>query len=169
MAELKVMVDAGHASAGAPRASTGPTGVNIGEVVAKINEKTASLSGMKVPVTIKINSNKTFDIEVGLPPISALIKKEAKAAKGAGNPKTDVMGNLTIQQVIEIAKTKYDKLNAVSMKKCVKIVIGACNSMGVTIEGMHAKEAQKQLILKVGCRIKRLKILILINWIKLIG
>ncbi|MDD2531225.1 MAG: 50S ribosomal protein L11 [Candidatus ainarchaeum sp.] len=144
MSELKVMVDAGHASAGAPLGpALGPTGVNIGEVVAKINEKTASLVGMKVPVTIKINSNKTFDIEVGLPPISALIKKESKAAKGAANPKTDVMGNLTINQVVEIAKTKYDKLNAVSMKNCAKIVIGTCNSMGVTIEGMHAKEAQK--------------------------
>lgn len=146
MSELKVMVDAGHASAGAPLGpALGPTGVNIGDVVAKINEKTASLVGMKVPVTIKINSNKTFDIEVGLPPISALIKKESKAAKGAANPKTDVMGNLTINQVVEIAKTKYDKLNAVSMKNCAKIVIGTCNSMGVTIEGMSARNAQKAI------------------------
>lgn len=144
MGELKVMVDAGHASAGAPLGpALGPTGVNIGEVVAKINEKTAALSGMKVPVTIKINKDKSFDIEVGLPPISALIKKESKAAKGAANPKTDVMGNLTIQQVVSIAKTKYDKLNAVSMKNCAKVVIGTCDSMGVTIEGMNARAAQK--------------------------
>jgi large subunit ribosomal protein L11 len=144
MGELKVMVDAGHASAGAPLGpALGPTGVNIGEVVAKINEKTASLSGMKVPVTIKINKDKSFDIEVGLPPISALIKKESKAAKGAANPKTDVMGNLTIKQVVLIAKTKYDKLNATTMKKCAKEVIGSCDSMGVTIEGMKARDAQK--------------------------
>ena len=144
MGELKVMVDGGHASAGAPLGpALGPTGVNIGEVVAKINEKTASLAGMKVPVTIKINKNKTFDIEVGLPPISALIKKESKAVKGAANPKTDVMGNLTMKQVVQIAKTKYDKLNAVSMKKCAKEVIGSCDSMGITIEGMNARAAQK--------------------------
>ncbi|MFA5125886.1 MAG: 50S ribosomal protein L11 [archaeon] len=144
MGELKVMVDAGHASAGAPLGpALGPTGVNIGLVVAKINEKTASLAGMKVPVTIKINKDKSFDIEVGLPPISALIKKESKAAKGAANPKTDVMGNLTMKQVVLIAKTKYDKLNSVSMKKCAKEVIGSCDSMGVTIEGMKARDAQK--------------------------
>lgn len=144
MGELKVMVDAGHASAGAPLGpALGPTGVNIGEVVAKINEKTAALSGMKVPITIKINKDKSFDIEVGLPPISALIKKESKAAKGAANPKTDVMGNLTIKQVVLIAKTKYDKLNATTMKKCAKEVIGSCDSMGVTIEGMKARDAQK--------------------------
>jgi large subunit ribosomal protein L11 len=144
MSELKVMVDAGHASAGAPLGpALGPTGINIGEVVAKINEKTSSLAGMKVPVTIKINKDKSFDIEVGLPPISALIKKESKAAKGAANPKTDVMGNLTIKQVISIAKTKYDKLNAITMKKCAKEVIGSCDSMGITIEGMKPREAQK--------------------------
>jgi len=144
MGELKVMVDGGKASAGAPLGpALGPTGVNIGLVVAKINEKTAALSGMKVPVTIKINKDKSFDIEVGLPPMSALIKKESKAAKGAANPKTDVMGNLTMKQVVSIAKTKYDKLNAVSMKKCAKEVIGTCDSMGVTIEGMKARDAQK--------------------------
>jgi large subunit ribosomal protein L11 len=146
MGELKVMVDGGKASAGAPLGpALGPTGVNIGEVVAKINEKTASLAGMKVPVTIKINKDKTFDIEVGLPPISALIKKEAKAAKGAANPKTDVMGNLSMKQVVSIATTKYDKLNATSMKKCAKEVIGACDSMGIKIEGMTARDAQKAI------------------------
>jgi len=146
MGELKVMVDAGKASAGAPLGpALGPTGVNIGLVVAKINEKTASLSGMKVPVTIKINKDKSFDVEVGLPPISALIKKESKAAKGAANPKNDVVGNLTIKQVVLIAQTKLDKLNSYEMKKCAAEVIGSCDSMGVTIEGMKAREAQKAL------------------------
>ena len=146
MGELKVMVDGGHASAGAPLGpALGPTGVNIGEVVAKINEKTVALSGMKVPVTIVINKDKSFTIEVGLPPISALIKKEAKAAKGAANPKTDVMGNLTMKQVVSIAKTNYDKLNATSMKNCAKIVIGSCDSMGIKIENMSAREAQKAI------------------------
>ena len=146
MSELKVMIDGGHASAGAPLGpALGPTGINIGAVVAKINEKTASLVGMKVPVTIKINKDKSFDIEVGLPPISALIKKESKAAKGAANPKADVVGNLSIEQVISIANTKYDKLNSYVMKKCAAEVIGSCDSMGVTIEGMKARDAQKAL------------------------
>ena len=146
MGELKVMVDGGKASAGAPLGpALGPTGINIGDVVAKINEKTAALAGMKVPVTIKINKDKTFEIEVGLPPISALIKKESKAAKGAANPKIDVMGNLTIDQVVLIAKTSYDKLNATSIKNCAKVVIGTCDSMGITIEGMSARDAQKAI------------------------
>ena len=89
MGEIKAMVDGGKASAGPPIGpALAPTGVNIGEVVAKINEKTASFAGMKVPIKVIINANKTFEIEVGSPPMSALIKKEAGISKAAGNPKT---------------------------------------------------------------------------------
>ncbi len=146
MGEIKVMVDGGKASAGAPLGpALGPTGVNIGEVVAKINEKTASLSGMKVPVTITINANKTFDIKVGLPPTSALIKKECKAAKGAANPKTDVVGNLSIEQVKSIGQMKNDNINSYHPKSIAKEIIGVCDSMGVTVEGMRAKNAIKAI------------------------
>lgn len=146
MSELKVMVDGGKATAGAPLGpALGPTGVNIGEVVAQINAKTSALAGMKVPVTIVINKDKSFEIQVGLPPISALIVKEAKAAKGAANPKTDVVGNLTIDQVIKIGETKFDSLNAYNPKAVAKEIMGSCDSMGVTIEGLRGKEAIKAL------------------------
>ena len=93
MGELKVMVDGGKASAGAPLGpALGPTGVNIGQVVAKINEKTAAYTGMKVPIKVIINRDKSFEIEVGSPPISALIIKEAGVQKGAANPKADKWG-----------------------------------------------------------------------------
>ncbi|MEK6958740.1 MAG: 50S ribosomal protein L11 [archaeon] len=145
MGELKVMVDAGRASAGAPLGpALGPTGVNIGEVVAKINEKTASLVGMKVPVTIITNKDKSFEITVGMPPMSALIKKECKAEKGAANPKADKVGNLTMKQVISIAKMKYDNITAKSMKAAAKEVMGTCDSMGVSIDGLRAKDAIKE-------------------------
>ena len=144
MGELKAMIEGGRATAGAPLGpALGPTGVNIGQVVAQINEKTASLAGMKVPVTITINKDKTFEIKVGMPPMSALIKKECGAAKGAANPKVDKMGNLTIKQVIKIGDMKVDSVNAYNKKAIAKEVIGTCDSMGVHVEGMRAKEAMK--------------------------
>lgn len=146
MGELKVMVDGGKASAGAPLGpALGPTGVNIGQVVAKINEKTAAYAGMKVPVKIIINKNKSFDVEVGSPPVSALIKKEAGAQKGAANPKADKMGNLTIAQIKKIAEMKWEKLNSYKMKSAVKEVVGSCDSMGITVEGMRAADAIKEI------------------------
>ena len=142
MGDIKVMVDGGKANAGPPLGpALAPLGVNIGDVVAKINEKTEAFSGMKVPVTVTINSDKSFDIKVGLPPMSALIKKEINAPKGAANPKTDVVGNLTMEQVLKVAEMKDDVLNSYNKKSMAKEVVGTCCSMGVTIEGMKPKKA----------------------------
>ncbi len=146
MGEIKVLVDGGKANAGPPIGpALAPTGVNIGEVVAKINEKTKDFEGMKVPVKLTINNDKTFDIEVGLPPTSALIKKELNIKKGTGNPKTDFVGDLTIEQAKKIAEKKYEKLNATTMKAAVKEIIGACDSIGVKVEGKRAKETIKEI------------------------
>jgi large subunit ribosomal protein L11 len=139
MGDIKIMVNGGKANAGPPLGpALAPTGVNIGEVVAKINEKTASFDGMQVPVTVTINGDKSFDIKVGLPPTSALIKKEAGVQKGTGNPKTIMVGNITIEQAKKIAEQKYDALNSIEMKSAVKEVLGTCNSMGITVEGKRA-------------------------------
>ena len=146
MGDIKVMVDGGKANAGPPLGpALAPQGVNIGEVVGKINEKTAAFSGMKVPVTVTINSDKSFEIKVGLPPMSALIKKEINAPKGAANPKTDVVGNLTMEQVLKVADMKDDVLNSYNKKSMAKEVVGTCCSMGVTVEGLNAKKALKAI------------------------
>ena len=146
MGDIKVMVDGGKANAGPPLGpALAPLGVNIGNVVAKINEKTEAFSGMKVPVTVTINSDKSFDIKVGLPPMSALIKKEINAPKGAANPKTDVVGNLTMEQVLKVADMKDDVLNSYNKKSMAKEVVGTCCSMGVTVEGLNAKKALKAI------------------------
>ena len=146
MGELKVMVEGGKATAGAPLGpALGPTGVNIGQVVAAINEKTAGLVGMKVPIVLTINKDKTFDIKVGMPPMSALIRKECGASKGAANPKTDKVGEITIKQVIKIGEMKFDSINAYKPKAVAKEVMGTCDSMGVHVEGMRAQDAIKAL------------------------
>ena len=147
MPEIKVLFEGGKATAGAPLGpALGPTGVNIKEVVDTINEKTKKFSGMKVPVKVQITpGKKTFEIEIGSPRTSSLIVQEAKADKGAGNPKTEVKGNLTIAQVKKIAEMKLSHLNSYSLYKAAREVVGTCNSMGITIEGKHAKEFQTEL------------------------
>ncbi|MBT4869963.1 MAG: 50S ribosomal protein L11 [Candidatus Diapherotrites archaeon] len=142
MGDIKIMVDGGKANAGPPLGpALAPLGVNIGDVVAKINEKTSAFSGMKVPVVVTINADKSFEIKVGLPPMSALIKKEIGAPKGAANPKTDVVGNLTMEQVLKVAEQKDDVLNSYNKKSMAKEVVGTCVSMGVTVEGLKPKKA----------------------------
>ena len=70
-----------------------------------------------------------------------MILKEAKAAKGSGNPKTEFAGNLSIDQVIKITKMKALNLSSSNLKAQVSEVMGSCNSLGITVEGKRAKEA----------------------------
>jgi len=99
---------------------------------------------MQVPVKVIVNpETKEFTIEVGTPPTSALIKKEAGIEKGSGSPKNEKVADLLIEQVIKIAKMKENDLLGKTLKEKVKEVIGTCGSMGVLVEGKEAKEAIK--------------------------
>lgn len=134
--KVEAMVDGGKATAGPPLGpALGPTGVNIGQVVAKINEKTKAFGGMKVPITVIINDDKTFDVKVGTPPMSALIKSELKLQSGSSNARTTMVANMTIDQAKLIAEQKQDSLLGADVKARVLEVAGACVSMGVSIDG----------------------------------
>ncbi len=141
---VEVMVDGGKATAGPPLGpALGPKGVNTGQVVAKINEKTKAFTGMKVPVKVIINDDKTFDIKVGTPPMSALIKSELGVASGAHNAKSEKVGNLTLDQAKKLAEMKQDDLLGADVKARVLEVAGNCVSVGVTIDGKDPREFTK--------------------------
>jgi len=145
--EVKLLVDGGKATPGPPIGpALGPFGLNVGKVVAEINEKTKDFEGMKVPVTIVIDAKtKQYEIRVGLPPVSALIRKELGLERGAQNPGKEVVGNLTIEQAVKIAKIKREGSLAKSLKTAVKEVLGTCVSMGVTVEGKDPRTVQKEI------------------------
>jgi len=143
----EALVEGGKASAGPPIAPVlGPTGVNLYQVVQEINRLTADFKGLKVPVKITVDTEtKEFEIEVGLPPTSALILKEVGSEKGTGEAGKEVTGNLTIDQVISIAKAKERDLMGANLAKRVKSVLGTCVSMGVTVEGKDPREVQREI------------------------
>lgn len=143
MKTVDAIVDGGKASAGPPLApALAPLGVNIGQVVAKINEATKDFAGMKVPVKVHVDpKTKAFTVEVGSPNTAEVIKKEAGIEKGAGN-KDAPAGNLTMEKAIKIAKAKRNSLGK-DVKETLKEVLGTCVSMGVTVDGKNAKEAIK--------------------------
>jgi len=138
---VEALVPGGKASAGPPLGpALGPLGVNVAQVVAKINDLTKDLNGMQVPVKIKVKSRTEFEIEVGTPPTSALILKEIGAEKGTGDITT--VGNLTMEQVLKIANIKRRGLLSKTLKNAAREVIGTAGSVGATIEGISSKEAQ---------------------------
>ncbi len=148
---VQALVEGGKATPAPPLGpSLAPTGVNIGQVIAAINEKTRDFAGMNVPVKVVVDkASRSFEIEVGTPPTSALIKKElglkepVKEEAGVKGKKT--IGDLSIAQCVKIASAKASASMARSLKAGVKEVIGTCLSLGVTIEGKNAKIASKEI------------------------
>ncbi len=142
---VEAMIQGGQASAAPPLGpALGPMKVNIGNVIAEINKKTAAFKGMQVPIKVIIDSDtKEFNITVGTPPASALIKKEAGVEKGSGNPLMDKVADVRIEQIIKVAKMKEDSLLGKTLHDRVKEIIGACNSIGILVEGVPAKDAIK--------------------------
>jgi large subunit ribosomal protein L11 len=153
---INALVSGGKASAGPPLGpAIGPTGINIQKVISAINEKTKDFAGIQVPVKVILDTTaKDFEIEVGTPPVSALILKEIGIEKGAGN-KDAVAGNITMDKVVKIAKMKRDSLNTNSLKNGVLQVLGTCVSMNITCEGKNAKDVIKEV--KQGAYDKLLK------------
>ncbi len=144
---VDLMVDGGKATAGAALGGTlGPLKMNLGQVVSDINKKTDVFKGMKVPVKLEVDPDtKTYTMSIGTPPVSQLISKEASIEKGSGEPHVNKAGVIAFEQVIKIAKMKYDSFIVNDLKAGVKNVIGSCRSMGILIEGKEAAEVMKEL------------------------
>jgi len=138
---VDVMVEGGQAKAGAALAQPlAPLGVNLPDIVAQINDKTASFNGMKVPVKVTVDTeSKEFDLEIGTPPISELIKKELKIDKASGIPNKTKVGNLSMEQIVKLVQMKKESLLFNNLKSAVKSVIGSCNSAGVLVESKISK------------------------------
>jgi large subunit ribosomal protein L11 len=144
---IDLLVNGGQANAGPPLGpALGPLGVNVMMIVNKINELTKDYAGMKVPVKVAVDPDtKEFEVTIGTPTASALIVSELKIEKGSGTPSTQKVGNLTMDQVIRIAKMKRPELLAKTLKGATKEILGVCVSLGVTTEGKDPREVQKEI------------------------
>jgi len=145
---IEALVEGGKATAGPPLGpALGQMGIIIGQVIAEINKKTADFKGMQVPIKVIVDKDtKKFEVTVGTPPASALVKKEAGIEKGAANPLLDKVADIKIEQAIKVSKMKQDSLLGKDNFSRVKEIIGTCQSMGVMVEGMPAHDA----ILKIN-------------------
>jgi large subunit ribosomal protein L11 len=139
---IESLVDGGKASAGPPLGpALGPMGVNIGNVIAAINERTKDLAGMKVPVKVIVDTGtKEFEIEVGTPPVSALIKKELSLKKASQTPGKERLADLSMEQAMKIAKIKFGSDDEAAINQ----IRGTARSMGITVgKGAVTEEERK--------------------------
>jgi large subunit ribosomal protein L11 len=134
IAQIKLQVTAGKANPSPPIGpALGQHGVNIMDFCKAFNARTASEEGMIIPVVITVFQDRSFTFITKTPPAAVLLKKAAKIAKGAGDPKRDRVGKITQEQLEEIAKQKMVDLNAYDLTAACRIIAGTARSMGIEI------------------------------------
>ncbi len=134
LAQIKLQVTAGQANPSPPIGpALGQHGVNIMDFCKAFNSRTSNDEGMIIPVVITVYQDRSFSFITKTPPASVLLKKAAKIAKGAGDPKRENVGKVSQQQLEEIARQKMVDLNANDLDAACKIIAGTARSMGIKI------------------------------------
>ena len=147
MTTIKLLVEGGSMQPGPTLSQQiGPLGLNIGQVISKVNDATKDFKGIKVPVELNINSSKEISIKVFSPPVSELLKKEMGILKGSGAQKKTQIANASIEQIISVAKQKSSNLLCNDLKSAVKTIVGTCVSLGILIENKPAKEIEQEIV-----------------------
>lgn len=136
LTQIKLQIMGGAANPAPPVGpALGQHGVNIQGFCKEFNDKTQDRKGEVVPVIITVYADRSFSFIMKIAPMSELIKKEAKIAKGSAKPLQEKVGKLSKAQVKAIAEKKMPDLKANSIEAAMKMVEGTAKQMGVTIEG----------------------------------
>ena len=151
------IVPGGGATGGPPIGpALGPMGVNIMQIVAEINKQTGEYKGTPVPVDVFLDTDThAFTVKVGMLSTFALLTQAVKVTKGSGTPHSLKVGNLTFEELVDVAKKKKAGLYAATLKAATREVLGTCHSMGVTVDGKPAEEVQD--LIKSGAYDAQLK------------
>lgn len=133
--KIKLQIEAGKANPSPPVGpALGQHGVNIMDFCKQFNAKTESQAGYIIPVVIDVYEDRSFTFVTKSPPAAVLIKKALNLPKGSSTPNKDKVGEITQEQMEEIAKTKMADLNATSLESAVNMIKGSARAMGVTVK-----------------------------------
>lgn len=137
---IEVLVPGGKANPGPPLGpELGPTPVDVQAVVQQINDETGAFDGMEVPITVEYDDDGSFEIDIGVPPTSELIKDEVGFSSGSGEPHENFVADMSVEQLKKVAEQKSSDLLSYDLKNAAKEVSGTCMTLGVTIDGEDAR------------------------------
>jgi large subunit ribosomal protein L11 len=132
--QIRLQIPAGKANPAPPVGpALGQAGVNIMEFCKQFNAATQSDAGTIIPVVITVYQDRSFTFITKSPPAAILLKQAAQLASGANNPGRELVGEVTMEQVLEIARVKKDDLNARDDDAACKIIAGTARSMGIQV------------------------------------
>ena len=113
----------------------GSKGVNIMDFCKQFNARTQDKAGKVLPVIITVYSDKSFDFIVKQPPVAIQLKEAAKAKSGSAQPNRDKVGQVTWDQVREIAQDKMSDMNCFTIEAAMRMIAGTARSMGINVVG----------------------------------
>ncbi len=133
---IKLQIKGGAANPSPPVGpALGSKGVNIMDFCKQFNASTQDKAGKVLPVIITVYSDKSFDFVVKQPPVAVQLKEAAKVQKGSAQPNRDKVGQVTWEQIQEIAKDKMADMNCFTLEAAMRMVAGTARSMGINVVG----------------------------------
>ncbi len=131
---IKLQLPGGQATPAPPVGpALGQHGLNIMDFCKAFNARTQKQAGIIIPTVITVYADRTYSFITKTPPASFLLKQAAGVEKGSGEPNREKVGQVSMTQVEEIAKTKLEDLNAASIEGAVQIILGTARSMGIEV------------------------------------
>ena len=120
---IKLQIKGGAANPSPPVGpALGSKGVNIMDFCKQFNARTQDKAGKVLPV-------------VKQPPVAIQLKEAAKVQKGSAQPNRDKVGQVTWDQVREIAQDKMPDMNCFTLEAAMRMIAGTARSMGINVVG----------------------------------
>lgn len=133
---IKLQIKGGAANPSPPVGpALGSKGVNIMDFCKQFNARTQDKAGKVLPVIITVYSDKSFDFVVKQPPVAIQLKEAAKVKSGSAQPNRDKVGQVTWDQIREIAQDKMPDMNCFTLESAMRMVAGTARSMGISVVG----------------------------------
>ena len=133
---IKLQIKGGAANPSPPVGpALGSKGVNIMDFCKQFNARTQDKAGKVLPVIITVYSDKSFDFVVKQPPVAIQLKEAAMVQKGSAQPNRDKVGQVTWDQVREIAQDKMPDMNCFTLEAAMRMIAGTARSMGINVVG----------------------------------
>ena len=133
-ANVRLQIEAGKANAAPP---IGPAlaahGINLMAFCKDYNARTSDRMGEIIPADITIYTDGSYTFVLRTPPASILLKKAAGIEKGAAEPHVEIVGEVTRDQVREIAQIKMKDLNAIDIEGAMRQIEGTAKNMGIKV------------------------------------
>ena len=132
---IRLQVPAGQATPSPPIGpALGQAGLNIMEFCKTFNAETQKMDqGVPIPVIITAYKDRSFSFITKTPPAGYYLKLAAGLDKAAMEPGKEIVGQVSMSQVREIAEKKMVDLNTTDLDAAQRMIAGSARSMGIEV------------------------------------